>query len=62
MTVGAFMTVLDASSVTVEIKKGDALLAKVYGCGDVLDDTISENVVSKISMPKLNYVVVDVTV
>lgn len=60
MTVKDFMDVFEGLTTTIEVKSGDALLAKLYGCGDILDDTLDVKVITKITMPKPNYVLIEV--
>jgi len=60
MTVKDFMDVFEGLTTTIEVKSGEKLLAKLYGCGDILDDTLDTKVVTKITMPKPNYILIEV--
>lgn len=60
MTVKDFMDVFEGLTTTIEVKSGEKLLAKLYGCGDILDDTLDAKVITKITMPKPNYVLIEV--
>ena len=60
MTVKDFMDVFEGLTTTIEVKSGEKLFAKLYGCGDILDDTLDAKVITKITIPKPNYILIEV--